>query len=114
MKKQKVIEDTIPKEIEDELLKLVEKQKWTNAKTYEKTAPHEYFIIKDNKDLFIKLSEYIKKYGKYEIFKFDDSETKNRYLYLGGYRYWHYSVVMNRTKTNNIIYKDGVSRQVIK
>lgn len=112
--KQKLVENLIPKKVEDELLKLVKKQKWTKAKTYEKIAPHEYFIINDNRDLFIKLCECIKKYGKYEIFKLFNSETKNRYLCLGGHRYWHYRVVMNRTKTSSIIHKDGVSIQLIR
>lgn len=108
------VKNTLPKNVEDDLLKRVEMQRWTFAKTYERIAPHEYFIIKDNPDLFIKLKECIKKYGKDEVFQLFKSKTKNRYLYLGKYKYWGYRVVMNRTNLDNVKCKDGVYIPVVK
>jgi len=77
----------------------INKQRWQNAKTYEKTAPHEYFIDKWNPKLFIALRDKISTDGIKE--KFQLTKTSRvytyKYLYLGGYRYWNIGAVLNRT-----------------
>ena len=74
-------------------------QRWQNAKTYEKTAPHEYFIDKWNPALFAALRDAINTHGVKE--KFQLTKTSRvytyKYLYLGGYRYWNIGAVLNRT-----------------
>ena len=91
----------------------VQKQKWTFAKTYANTAPHEYFLEKENEQLFKRLKKHIKQYGKKEWFLFNGKRWEYTYLYLGDYRYWAIGEVMNRTKIKNVGRKDGVSFPVV-
>ena len=70
--------------------------RWQNAKTYEKTAPHEYTVRKWRPDLddeFCWFVEYIRQNGVVETF------WKNRYtyLYLDGYRYWTMGAPLAKT-----------------
>ena len=61
----------------------VNKQKWTFAKTYAQTAPHEYFLKNQNEELFAELKQRIAKFGKEGKF-FGHSYI---YYHHGKYRY---------------------------
>jgi hypothetical protein len=76
------------KEFEEALTK----QKWTFAKTYAKTATHEYFLEDNNPDLFKELKRRLVELGKDGHFY----ATPQRYYYHGPYRYWRCDEVMNR------------------
>lgn len=48
----------------DELLRYVREQKWTFAKTYADTWPHEYIVReKRHEELFLALIQHIRTYG---------------------------------------------------
>ncbi|MGV8176612.1 MAG: hypothetical protein ACP5NX_02345 [Candidatus Bilamarchaeaceae archaeon] len=95
-----------------ELLELIKKQRWQNAKTYEKYAPHEYFVKEWNPELFSLFSDAIRQNGNDEWFILKGNRKQYRYLYIEGYRYWIDDDVLNRTKTENIVRtKDGASYQ---
>lgn len=111
-KRKEIVEKKILKKVEQELIKLIKKQEWTNAKTYEKIAPHEYFTFWQNKRFFNKMCKYIQKYGVYKIFQIGNSKQKNKYLYLGPHRYWRTWMILNRTKIRYIIEKNGITRQL--
>lgn len=76
---------------------------WINAKTYSKTAPHEYIVRKNNPELekefiyfveFIRENGYKKKYGR----------STYTYLDIDGYKYWtmgapiKITIIINREK----------------
>lgn len=95
-----------------DLEKGIKDQYWQNAKTYEKIAPHEYFLQEWNEELFAKLGEAISKDGKEEFFKLGNTKYKYRYFYFGQYRYWAIENVLNRAKIQHIKHdKDGASHQ---
>lgn len=71
----------------------IKAQEWTFAKTYAKTAPHEYFLYHQNPELFKALVDKIAQSGVDEYFY----KRKFTYLYLGKYKYWRMDSVMNRT-----------------
>ena len=96
----------------DELNKGILEQRWQNAKTYEKIAPHEYFIESWNPKLFSLFLKAIKINGKDEIFSLLKTKKMYRYLYLGKYRYWQDGVVLNRTKIDKIKHKGNISIQI--
>ncbi|MCX6818428.1 MAG: hypothetical protein NT129_00310 [Candidatus Aenigmarchaeota archaeon] len=87
----------------------IENQRWQNAKTYEKKAPHEYFVQEWNPALFDFFLKLIEKYGKDEIFQLFQHRKKYRCFYFGEYRYWQDDNVLNRTRTDNLVWQDGVS-----
>ena len=66
----------------------VEKVSWREAKSYAKTTPHEYIVVKEGdegREDFKKMFLLIEKYGKHEKF-FNKPWT---YLYLGdGWKYF--------------------------
>lgn len=68
--------------------KFVDSQQWIFAKTYAKTTPHEYIVVRagdSRRASFKKMFELIEKYGTEEKF-FGKPWT---YLYLGdGYKYF--------------------------
>lgn len=74
----------------------LKKQKWIFAKTYAKTAPHEYFLKIQNEELFLELKRRIEKLGIDEKFY----KTTFRYYYHGEYKYWCYDDLVNRDKKN--------------
>ncbi len=97
-----------------ELKKEIKKQRWQEAKTYAKTAPHKYFIKQWNKKLFLALSRAIANFGRKEFFKLETNKYKNKYFYLDEYRYWAIDNVLNRTLIKRIKYdKEGVSYQEV-
>lgn len=75
-----------------ELKKQLNQQGWTFAKTYAKTAPHEYFLKTQNEKLFLELRKRITKLGKNEKFY----KSTFRYYYHGDYKYWAYDELINR------------------
>ena len=89
------------------LVQDIKAQKWTYAKTYAKTAPHEYFLHHQNPELFKALAAKIERSGVDEAFY---SRTF-RYLYLGAYKYWRYDNVLNRTKIKG--YTDKEKRDLL-
>jgi len=109
-------ETPIPKDVKAKLISAIEKQEWRRAKTYEKIAPHEYFLESDNRSLFRLFKNTIYKYGVNELFRLSKkmSPYPCRYMYLGKYRYWVMENILNRAETKYIRYKDGVSYQVVK
>ena len=74
----------LPKSETSELTSLnkgIAEQRWQNAKTYEKTAPHEYFIKSWNPQLFSLFLKAIKLNGKDEIFSLFGHEKMYCYIY---------------------------------
>jgi len=81
----------------------IDKQKWIFAKSYAKTAPHEYLLLKDltekDKRIFKNLAKKIKEEG-YDSYFY---KAKFRYLRIGEYKYWS----MDKTiETTNLINRD--------
>ena len=63
--------------IPDDLMSFINSVKWTNAKTYTDTWPHEYIVKKHvNKALFLKLTKFIREHG------YQDSFYDNVYTYM--------------------------------
>lgn len=80
---------------------LVQLQKDINAQTWRKTnvrgGPHEYFIRCQNPSLWDRLAQLVKEKGVRQLYP--QTGRKYRYYYhTDGYRYWHFLVVMNRSK----------------
>ena len=76
----------LKEQIVAEARSIVEKYEWIFAKTYAKTAPHEYALSKNNgedKDLE-RLAEIIEKYGETEYFY----GYKGKYFYIDNLKYW--------------------------
>ncbi len=76
----------LKEQIVAEARSIVEKYEWIFAKTYAKTAPHEYALSKNNgedKDLE-RLAEIIEKYGETEYFY----GHKGKYFYIDNLKYW--------------------------
>lgn len=75
----------------------ISKQKWIFAKTYAKTAPHEYIMVFPNSPYLKEAQEFfylIQEYGY--VKKFFNKEFK--YINIDGYKYW------------TMISKDGFNR----
>lgn len=86
-------------ELEDYLIDKLYNQKFRYAKTYDKKAPHEYFLMEWNEELFREIGYFIDEYG--EDIPYYSSMV--RYGFIGNYRYWHYNTyvhdsIMNRAK----------------
>lgn len=76
------------KELENRL----QKQPFTFAKTYAKTAPHEYIVKGQNPELFDDVKAAIKEHGYNAKF----GKWTYRYLNIGEYKYWAFQTVLNR------------------
>ncbi len=100
----------------DEASTFAESQKWKFAKTYAKTAPHEYLVKKwlseNNRLLFERLVQTIKKDAVVGYFH----GHENHYLILGDHYYWFMEDyypdnlavdLINRTTTDYLEYRDG-------
>ena len=81
----------------EELLKRIEKQYWKFAKTYAKTAPHEYMLKEWNPELFKAICNLIDAAGYEEHFY----SVKFRYYNLGEFKYWRCEDILNRCKVEN-------------
>jgi len=76
--------------------KYIESVRWQNAKTYEKTAPHEYTIRWWHMELegeFIWFVNYIRANGVEEWFY----KSQFIYFYYNGYKYWTMGDPMDTT-----------------
>lgn len=81
------------RELSDELIEFIGKEKWTFAKTYAATWPHEYIVQeKVDSGLFVKLAEHIDQNG-YESHFY---RTKQVYFDYDGNTYWHMGNIINR------------------
>jgi hypothetical protein len=79
----------LPKNLKD----FIVEQKWTFAKTYAETWPHEYIVQERvNDDLYLQLAHHIDTYG-YESYFY---KMKQIYLDYDGYTYWHMENIINR------------------
>lgn len=83
---------------------LVQLQKDINAQTWRKTnvrgGPHEYFIRCQNPSLWDRLAQLVKEKGVRQLYP--QTGRKYRYYYhTDGYRYWHFKIIMNRSKVTN-------------
>ena len=80
-------------EFSDRLKQFIENTKWTYAKTYATTWPHEYIVReKVDQSLFSELAEHIDKNGYLSHFY----KTTMIYFDFGGYTYWHMDNIINR------------------
>lgn len=71
---------------------------WTNAKTYEKIAPHEYILQPREPEIYTIMKELIQKHGVKEPFTIGKTTTYWTYLYIGEHKYWIDGIVLNRVK----------------
>lgn len=94
----------------DEIIKFLEKQNWIFAKTYAKTAPHEYCLksrVVGETSEFVEACRYILENG------FEGQwmgKFPNMYIYANGHVYWTMHpvaeevILINRSKTDDYIY----------
>jgi hypothetical protein len=81
------------KEFSSEIRAFIETVKWTFAKTYAATWPHEYIVQeKVDNGLFLKLAKHIDHNG-YESHFYN---TKQIYFDYDGNTYWHMGNIINR------------------
>ena len=89
----------------------VTERRWQFAKTYAKTAPHEYTIRdwkpeKVSQGHFDRFIDLIRQYGVIEKFW----GKSNTYLYVGDHKYWtmgapvNETIVINRADANGELY----------
>jgi hypothetical protein len=79
--------------LSSELKKFIDESKWVFAKTYAATWPHEYIVQeKVDNELFLKLANYIDKFG-YESHFY---KAKQIYYNYNGFTYWHMGNIINR------------------
>jgi len=80
------------------IVQFIETTKWTFAKTYAETWPHEYIVMeKVDEKLFLELANHIDKFGYPENFY----QKILTYFDYGGYTYWHMDNIINRCKTES-------------
>jgi len=80
-------------EFSDRIIQFIETTKWTFAKTYAETWPHEYMVMeKVDKNQFLELANHIDKFGYPEKFY---QKTMTYFDYIG-YTYWHMGNIINR------------------
>ena len=71
---------------------------WRKAKTYEKSAPHEYVLKADVPAFFERMEDLIKRHGVYEDFTLHGKTSRYKYYHRGNYKYWIIMNVLNRAK----------------
>ena len=69
---------------------------WTFAKTYAKTAPHEYVLQRDYPEFFAEMKDKIQNEGADEPFTLSGYTNIYRYIYTDTHRYWIDDDVLNR------------------
>lgn len=74
--------------------------KWTFAKTYAKTAPHEYILENDYPEFFAEMTDKIAREGIEELFTLLGHTNTYRYYYESNYKYWVIDNILNRAKAN--------------
>lgn len=99
----------------EEAKSFAENHSWKFAKTYAKTAPHEYLVKKwlneEDKRQFERLVQSINKDSVIGYFY----GHKNNYLILDDHYYWYMDCypdnmavdLINRTTTDYLVYRDG-------
>ena len=70
--------------------------KWTFAKTYAQTAPHEYILENNYPEFFSEMKSKIEKQGKEESFTLFGYTNTYRYFYTDTHRYWIIENILNR------------------
>ena len=70
-----------------ELVELITQAPWREASTYRETWPHEYVVIKKDKQEEL-LAEVCKRFCAGEGVDGKFFSMKNRYLFIGDYKYW--------------------------
>lgn len=78
--------------VDNQLLTDIGKQRWTFAKTYADTNPHEYFMVKDNVGLSYSIKGKMEMYGYTKPFY----NVLYNYVNINGYKYWVVGDVLNR------------------
>ena len=69
----------------DEVREFIKSQEWTFAKTYAKSAPHEYIIKStDNENGFERFAQFIRDYGFIAYY----FKRTGKYFIYGDYYYW--------------------------
>ncbi len=87
-------------------VEFIEKQKWTSAKTYAKTAPHEYIVrdkIVGNDEEFVNAVMTIREKG----FRAKFWSKEYIYLHYNGFFYWTMGEPIERTIIINRCSKDN-------
>lgn len=77
-----------------ELIDKIRSVRWKYAKTYSEKLPHEYILRAQHPELYQEIADKVKTDGTDEPF----FKTKFRYYYLGSYKYWVYTNIVNRTR----------------
>lgn len=88
--------DLSKEEFEEQLIDRIYQQEWRYAVTYDKSAPHEYFMYYKNPELMRAIGHYIDKYGIDTKFYSKDV----RYGIIGNYRYFHGNTYDNKSLMN--------------
>ena len=77
----------------DNIKKFIEETKWTFAKTYAKTWPHEYIVREEvDENLFDEFATFIDSNGYTDYFY----QKKMIYLDYQDQTYWHMENIINR------------------
>lgn len=84
----------------DKINKYLQNAKWINAKTYQKFAPHEYTLIKnDDRKIILAIGKII--YEKnINTISYNRWNREWRCLYIEPYIYWFHAKAFNNTHVN--------------
>jgi hypothetical protein len=82
----------------EHIRKLIDQARWTNAKTYEAFAPHEYIINIKYPELHEELRRIVETEGKEEEFRIFKTVKKYRYWRDRDHKYWVMGEVANRAR----------------
>jgi len=79
----------------------LEAQIWTNAKTYEKFAPHEYILVNKCRDIIRQVGNeiYCKNINTIPVYRWN---REWRYLYIKPYVYWFHAKPLNDKKWETV------------
>ena len=82
-------------DLSPELSQFINEAKWTFAKTYAETWPHEYIVQEQvPQEMFIRLAKHIDFYGQKEPFY----QKRMTYFYHNNHVYWHMENIINRCR----------------
>ena len=104
-------EQTIPRPFSEELRDFIAREKWTFAKTYAKTWPHEYIVRERvDEDLFVQLVRHIREHGYEGRFY----SQKNMYFDCDGMAYWTMGEPISETTIINRCPEEGTYESRLK
>lgn len=83
------------------MLEFVNRFKWTFAKTYAKTAPHEYLVLKEIDWKYEKTFKDVAKFINKEGLPSKFWGKTYIYYFLDGYKYWTMDEVIEETDLIN-------------